>query len=77
VEQNSAMSWVEAVVRTRFPGVSRCLRRRERAEGIASQAVIIGVTAVVGTAIVTAFMNGLGQVFTAELKQISAIVPGG
>jgi hypothetical protein len=26
---------------------------------------------------VTAFMNGLGQVFTRELAQIGSIVPGG
>jgi hypothetical protein len=74
--EEAAMTYTEAVLRTRLPGLfNHALRRRERAEGIASQAVIIGVTAVVGTAIVTAFMNGLGQVFTRELTQLGSIVP--
>jgi hypothetical protein len=78
VEQEKAMSWVEAFSRTRvvgrFSAISHC---RQRGEGIAAQAVIIGVTAVIGTAILTAFMNGLGQVFTAMLNTIGRIVPGG
>jgi hypothetical protein len=78
VDDESSMSWLEAFLRTRIDGrLTRVLRSRQRAEGIASTAVIIGVTAVVGTAIVTAFMNGLGQVFTRELAQIGNIVPGG
>ena len=73
-----AMTWFEALLRTRgLDGLRRIARRRQRAEGIAAQAVIIGVTAVIGTAILTAFMNGMGQVFTAMLKQIGNIVPGG
>jgi hypothetical protein len=39
--------------------------------------VIISVTVVIGTAILTALMNGMGQVLTAMLKQIGGIVPGG
>jgi hypothetical protein len=78
MEGEREMTWFEALVRT---GVLDRLRRsrhsRQRAEGIAAQAVIIGVTAVIGTAILTAFMNGMGQVLTAMLKQIGSIVPGG
>ena len=78
MEQNEAMSWVEALVRTRLTGrLGELVHRCERAEGIASQAVIIGVTAVIGTAILTAFMNGMGQVLTAMVDQIGKIVPGG
>jgi hypothetical protein len=78
MEDEREMTWFEAMVRT---GVMDKLRRsargRQRGEGIAAQAVIIGVTAVIGTAILTAFMNGMGQVLTAMLKQIGGIVPGG
>lgn len=76
--EERAMTWFEALVRTRgLDALRRIAHRRERAEGIAAQAVIIGVTAVIGTAILTAFMNGMGQVLTAMLKQIGTIVPGG
>jgi hypothetical protein len=78
MDQELAMTWFEALVRTRAPDWLRhVVRRRERAEGIAAQAVIIGVTAVIGTTILTAFMNGMGQVLTAMLRQIGNIVPGG
>jgi len=78
MEQELEMSLAEAVIRTAMISkISRLVRRRERAEGLASQAVIIGVTAVIGTAILTAFMNGLGQVLTAMLRQLGNIVPGG
>ena len=77
-EHESAMSWAEAFARTRvLHRLGRVARSRQRAEGIAAQAVIIGVTAVIGTAILTAFMNGMGQVLTAMLKAIGNIVPGG
>jgi hypothetical protein len=78
MEQERAMSWIEALVRTQATGrLGKLARHRGRGEGLASQAVIIGVTAVVGTAIMTAFMNGLGQVFTAFLTLLGGIVPGG
>lgn len=78
MEQEQAMSWVEALMRTKTAGrLGKMVRHRERGEGIAAQAVIIGVTAVIGTAILTTFMNGLGRVFEALLRAIGAIVPGG
>ena len=77
MEQEQAMSWVEALMRTKTAGrLGKLARHRQRGEGIAAQAVIIGVTAVIGTAILTAFMNGLGQVFQSLLRTIGAIVPG-
>jgi hypothetical protein len=78
MEQERAMSWAEAFVRTKTANrLGKMMRHRERGEGLAAQAVIIGVTAVIGTAILTAFMNGLGQVFTSLLNTIARIVPGG
>ena len=44
--EERAMTWFEALVRARgLDGLRRIAHRRDRAEGIAAQAVIIGVTA--------------------------------
>ena len=79
MEQEQAMHWAEAWVRTTSAGWRPRLRRamghRQRANIISEQAVWIGVTATLGLAAAVAFVTGVGQILTRELARIGQQVP--
>ena len=78
MEQQS-MHWTEAWLRTRsngwHPRLRRLARHRQPANIISEEAVLIGVTATLGLAVVVAFMTGLGQVLVRALGHIGGQVP--